>query len=55
LRLFDEATDLSNKPIEGFGPELTFPPFRMDRSAFTCELVDEFDVVTLIQLLSFEV
>ena len=52
--LFNEETDLSHEPISGFGPELTLPSFRTSRSAFTCELVDEYDVAMLIRLLSFE-
>ncbi len=52
--LFDEDADLSNQATAGLGDAWTLPSFRKSPAAFTCELDDEWDVATLIRLVSHE-
>jgi hypothetical protein len=50
MNLFDGKLDLSSEPIEGLGPEWTFPAYANSPASFTCEVEDEWDVAALIRL-----
>jgi len=52
--LFDPGFDLRHERVDGFGPELVFGPYRESPAEFSCELVDEWDVATLLRLVSYE-
>jgi hypothetical protein len=52
--LFDAVTDLRSKTVAGFEPEWLYPPYRESPGQFTCELGDEWDVVTFIRLMAYE-
>lgn len=52
--LFDTGFDLRSQPVEGFGPEWLFGPYRENQALFSCELEDEWDVATLLRLVLHE-
>ena len=52
--LFDPNIDLRTTPIDGFPPELVFPAYAKNEAEFTCELDDEWDVMTLLRLVFHE-
>jgi hypothetical protein len=53
--LFEQDHDLSSHAsLTGLPRELILGSFRKNPSAFTCRLVDEWDVATLVRLLSHE-
>jgi hypothetical protein len=54
FNLFDPELDLRAERVEGFGPELVFGPYRENPARFTCELVDAWDVATLLRLVLHE-
>jgi len=54
FNLFDPGIDLRREHIEGLGPELVFGPYRENPAEFSCELVDGWDVATLLRLVFHE-
>ncbi len=54
FNLFDPAFDLRRERVDGLGPELVFGPYRENPAEFSCELVDEWDVATLLRLVLLE-
>jgi hypothetical protein len=53
--LFDQDGEVSSRMTTGFGETWTLPPLRKSPAAFSCELVDEWDVAMLVRLVSYEV
>jgi hypothetical protein len=52
--LFDAALDLRASPLEGFGPDWVFGPYRENQAEFSCELEDEWDVAAFLRLVLHE-
>jgi hypothetical protein len=52
--LFDPTVDLRRLRVDGLAPDLVFAPYRENQAEFTCELEDEWDVMTLLRLMFFE-
>jgi hypothetical protein len=52
--LFDPTVDLRELQVDGFPPELVFPPYEKNQAEFTCELEDEWEVATLLRLVFHE-
>jgi hypothetical protein len=48
--LFDPSLDLRQAKVVGLMPEFVFGPYRENQAEFTCEVQDEWDVVTLLRL-----
>src|SRR6266496_6852050 len=54
FNLFDPGFDLRGERVDGFGPDLVFGPYCENRTEFSCELLDEWDVATLLRLVLYE-
>jgi len=52
--LFDANLDLRGERTEGLVPDWLFGSFRENPAQFSCELADEWDVVTLVRLVLHE-
>jgi hypothetical protein len=52
--LLDEQLDLRGERVAGLAPDWVFGSYRENPAEFTCELQDEWDVVTLLKLLFHE-
>lgn len=52
--LFDPALDLRGERVDGLAPALLFGPYRENQAEFSCDLVDEWDVATLLRLVLYE-
>jgi hypothetical protein len=50
--LFDETRDLRPERLDGLFPSCLFGPYRRDRAKFSCVVKDQWDVVTLLRILS---
>jgi len=53
-RRIDWKTKGWEASIDGFPPELVFPAYAKNQAEFTCELDDEWDVMTLLRLVFHE-
>ena len=54
FNLFDPGFDLRGERVDGFGRDLVFGPYRENAAEFSCELLDEWDVATLLRLVLYE-
>jgi hypothetical protein len=54
LGLFDPSLDLRGASLEGLPPAFLLGPYRENQAEFTCEVDDEWDVATLLQLVFHE-
>ena len=52
--LFDPSLDLRQLRVDGLPPDLVFGPYRENQAEFSCELDDEWDVMTLLRLVFFD-
>jgi len=52
--LFDPGLDLRRERVEGLSPDLLFGPYLENPARFSCDLVDEWDVATLLRLMFYE-
>jgi hypothetical protein len=50
LALFDAQRDLRQSSISGLTPDWLFGPFAANPAEFSCDLEDEWDVMTLLRL-----
>jgi Protein of unknown function (DUF433) len=53
--LFDDDEDLRTQTIEGLSPDYLFGSYRQNQARFSCLVRDEWDVATLLRILSHEV
>ncbi len=51
FNLFDPQFDLRRERVDGLDADLVFGPYRENPSEFSCELVDDWDVATLLQFI----
>lgn len=49
--LFDPARDLRTGKIDGFQKDWVYEPYSINKSRFTFELIDEWDLMTMAQLI----
>jgi hypothetical protein len=54
LGLFDPALDLRSAGVDGLSPEWVFGPYSENQAEFSCEVEDEWDVMTALRLLLHE-
>jgi hypothetical protein len=52
--LFDPSLDLLAEKPEGLAPDWIFGPYRENPAEFSCEVEDEWDVATLLRLVTSE-
>jgi len=53
--LFDVSEDLRAQAIDGLSPDYLFGSYRQNQARFSCLVRDEWDVATLLRILSHEV
>jgi hypothetical protein len=51
--LFDETRDLRPEELDGLSPNYLFGPYRQDQARFSCVVKDQWDVATLLRILSW--
>jgi hypothetical protein len=52
--LFDATLDLRGARVEGLMPNWVFGPYGENQAEFSCEVEDEWDVMTLLSLVNHE-
>jgi hypothetical protein len=52
--LFDSTLDLRAARVDGLMPDWIFGPYGENQAEFSCEVEDEWDVMTLLSLVSHE-
>lgn len=51
--LFDETRDLRPTNLDGLSPNHLFGPYRTDQAKYSCVVKDQWDVATLLRILSW--